>query len=162
MRPNLKAAPLTRLQQSADSPTHWVKASHTSLVSPSMSHAPIQWWVGHLQSPVYIKQDTQGMCSKHFKHFDTLTARDWVLLVHRNQTLANRHLSESSMATFVSVSFPSHQHLGLSTAWITLIDLCAGGRLCPVLPLCNSGWRVFWWGLVTEGCEECWCILMLP
>lgn len=59
--------------------------------------------------------------SAHFTQVRIERLRNSLLPLHRNPTLG--HLSESEMATFVSVSFPSLQHSGLSTAWLTLADL---------------------------------------
>lgn len=82
-----------------------------------------------------------GSCSKHFTHSHRKKEELCTPGAPKpnSQTLTNGHLSESEMATFVSVSFPSHQHSGPSTARLRLADLCGGGLFRPVLTLCNSG-----------------------
>lgn len=130
----------------------------SALVSAALSHTPVQRWVGQLLGLACIKADGRAHVvntSHTHTHEGELSPRG--ASKPNSPTPANRHLSESEMATFVSVSFPSHQHSGLSTAPLRHADLCSGGLFRPVLTLCNSGGLVPLMGLKwLLGCEECW------
>lgn len=150
------ASPLTKQQQSNSRPTHISRPFWQSIGQSSFWATPLckDGWVS-CWGLVCIKLDTQPHEVNTFTHGHVESKRNSVLLVLFETQLSNRHLSESEMATFVSVSFPSHQHSGLSTARLRLADPCRGGLFWPVLTLCNSGCLVSLMG-VTEGLEECW------
>lgn len=102
----------------------------------------------------HYKAGLAGSFSKHFSNGAVKTKRNPELsagsLKPNSPTLGSRHLSESEMATFVSVSFPSPQHSGLSTVWLRFADLCSGGLFKPVLML----WQL-WIASVTTGIFLC-------
>lgn len=82
-----------------------------------------------------------GSCSKHLTHdhshrraeaFGPSTAVAAASASKPNSpALCSPHLSESEMATFVSVSFQFLQHWMLSAARVRPADLCTGGLFEP-------------------------------
>lgn len=159
---NKRWVTVEKWQQSAGCVTHELTLFLCALVSPPLSHTPVQRWVGQSLGSACIKLNGRAhVVNTSHTHGHIERKKEELSLPSASKpnspTPANRHLSESEMATFVSVSFPSHQHSALSTAWLRPADLCSGGLFRPVLTLCNSGGLVPLMGLKwLLGCEECW------